>query len=148
MHWSRGYCFSDWWKWERNTNVWLLRGFFYNLILFFILLLLLLFFLLWWYPSICADPSSFHHFRYRESSFVAGDLIQTITKPWIFQVTGLLLLEFNFFQELYGLYTVYLCLESTASIKFNYFPVQLYIEGDFKTRAAAIKFNYFPLRLA
>lgn len=52
------------------------------------------------------------------------------------------------FQELYGLYTVYLCLESTASIKFNYFPVQLYIEGDFKTRAAAIKFNYFPLRLA
>lgn len=57
-------------------------------------------------------------------------------------------MEITFFEELYGLHTVYLCLEYAASIKFNYFPVQLYIEGDFKTRAAAIKFNYFPLRLA
>lgn len=26
MHWSRGYCPGDWWKWEKNSKVWLFEG--------------------------------------------------------------------------------------------------------------------------
>lgn len=148
MHWSRGYCFNDWWKWEWNINVWLLGGFFYNLILFIILLLLLLFYSC--YGGIQVHAQILHRSIISHTENLPLELeiwFKQLQNHEYFKRQACYCWKLTF-QELYGLYTVYLCLESTASIKFNYFPVQLYIEGDFKTRAAAIKFNYFPLRLA